>query len=151
IRFLTLDFMDHCVGETADRPPSERLTVADYTAVALKQPGLGLRDWIFAVPPFRDAPDQDEAYLAYLRAQKSDEEEVAKAGLMRALVPAFLTRCVETILASEPRVAIFTVTPPFGEAVPALVLARMLKARSPALPIVFFGGDCDGPMGAALH
>src|SRR6202008_4373464 len=96
IRFLTLDFMDHCVGETADRPLGERLTVADYTAVTEKQPGLGLRDWIFAVRPFRDAPDKDEAYLAYLRDQKVDEAEIVKACLMRALVPAFLARCVET-------------------------------------------------------
>jgi ribosomal peptide maturation radical SAM protein 1 len=150
-RFLTLDFMDHCVGETADRPPAERLTVADYMAVSLKQPGLGLRDWIFAVPPFQDAPDKDEAYLAYLRQRQVDDAEIGKACLMRALVPAFLGRCVETVLASGPRLALFTVTPPYSETVPALVLARMLKDRDGSLPIVFFGGDADGPMGAALH
>jgi len=144
IRFLTLDFMEDCVG-------AEHLTVADYTGVSLRQPGLGLRDWIFAVPPFRDDPDKDAAYLAYLREQKVDEAEIAKATQMRAVVPAFLGRCVETVLASEPRVVVFTVTPPFGETVPALVLAKMLKERQVSLPIVFFGGDCDGPMGAALH
>jgi len=84
-RWLTLDFMDHCVAE--------RFTVADYKAVSERQPGLGLREWIFAVPPFRDAPAEDEAYLAYLRQRKVDEAEIANACRMRALVPGFLERC----------------------------------------------------------
>jgi ribosomal peptide maturation radical SAM protein 1 len=148
---LTLEFMDHCVSKTADRPVAERLTASDYTAVSEKQPGLGLRDWIFAVPPFRDSPHDDEAYLTYLREQKVDEAEILKASAMRAVVPAFLERSVETVLASEPGVVAFTVTPPFSETAPALVLSQMLKVRDASLPIVFFGGDCDGPMGAALH
>ena len=142
-RWLTLDFMDHCV--------TERLTPADYKAVSEKQPGLGLREWIFAVPPFRDAPAENEAYLAYLRQQQVDEAEIANACRMRALVPGFLERCAETVLADGPRVVGFTLTSPFSESVPALVLAKMLKARDASLSIVFFGTDCDGPMGAALH
>src|SRR6185295_12738600 len=142
-RWLTLDFMDHCVAE--------RFTVADYKAVSERQPGLGLREWIFAVPPFRDAPAEDEAYLAYLRQRKVDEAEIANACRMRALVPGFLERCAETVLATGPRVVGFTLTSPFSESVPALVLAKMLKARDASLSIVFFGTDCDGPMGAALH
>jgi ribosomal peptide maturation radical SAM protein 1 len=79
------------------------------------------------------------------------ETEIVKVSVMREIVPAFLQHCVEAVLASRPRVALFTVTPPWGETVPALVLARMLKARDSSLSVAFFGGDGDGPMGAGLH
>jgi len=148
---LTLQFMEHCVTATADRPLPERLTVADYRAVSERQPGLGLREWIFAVSPFRDAPDPDAAYLSYLRSRKVTESEIAKVCAMREIVPAFLQQCVQAVLASRPRVVLLTLTPPWGETVAALVLAKMLKARDPSLSVVLFGGDADGPMGAALH
>jgi len=148
---LTLQFMEHCVTATADRPLPERLTVADYRAISERQPGLGLREWIFAVSPFRDAPDPDAAYLSYLRSRKVTESEIAKVCAMREIVPAFLQQCVQAVLASRPRVVLLTLTPPWGETVAALVLAKMLKARDPSLSVVLFGGDADGPMGAALH
>ena len=148
---FTLAFMDHCVRETAGRPAAERLAVPDYKAMSERQPGLGVREWIFAVPPFCDAPAEDEAYLAYLRQQKVEEAEIAKVCAMRALVPGFLEGCVESVLASGPRVVVFAATWPFSMSVPGLVLARMLKARDASLSIVFLGTECDGPMGAALH
>jgi len=110
---------------------------------------LGLGDWIFAVPPFRDAPDHDIQYLAHLRQQNVPEPEVATALTMRALVPAFLERTADDVLAAGPRVVGFSST--FSQNVPSLVLAKMLKQRNPSLAIVFGGGNCDGPMGAALH
>lgn len=39
----------------------------------------------------------------------------------------------------------------FSQNVPSLVLAKTLKQRNPSLIVVFGGGNCDGPMGAALH
>src|SRR5262249_48939581 len=109
-----------------------------------------LGNWIFAVPPFREnTVERDDEYLAYVRREGVPKADVAKAVLMRELVPAFLERCADEILASAPRVVGFTTA--FSQNVPSLVLARLLKARDPALVVVFGGANCDGPMGVALH
>jgi ribosomal peptide maturation radical SAM protein 1 len=149
VRSLMLAFMEHCLAGTAARPEAERIELADYAMVGEKNFPLGLGDWIFAVPPFRDAPDRDAQYLAHLREQNVPEPEVAKALAMRALVPTFLERTADEILAAGPRVVGFSST--FSQNVPSLVLAKALKERNPSLTIVFGGGNCDGPMGAALH
>jgi len=149
VRSLMLAFMEHCLVETAARPEVERIELADYRMVDEKNFPLGLGDWIFAVPPFRDAPDRDARYLAHLRQQNVPEAEVAAALAMRALVPAFLERTADEILAAGPRVVGFSST--FSQNLPSLVLAKMLKQRDPSLTIVFGGGNCEGPMGAALH
>lgn len=149
VRSLMLAFMEHCLAETAGRPEGERITVADYATVADEYPALGLGDWIFAVPPFRDDAERDAQYVAYLRQLGVPEPVVGKALVMRSLVPAFLERCVEEILASGTRMVGFTTT--FSQNVPSLVLAKLLKEREPRVAIVFGGGNCDGPMGAALH
>jgi ribosomal peptide maturation radical SAM protein 1 len=148
-RSLMLGFMEHCAAETAGRPPDERIGVADYGVVADEYSMLGLGDWIFAVPPFREIPAGDDPYLADLRARHVPEAVLAKALAMRALVPSFLERSADEILAAGPRVVGFTST--FSQNVPSLVLSRMLKRRDPSLAVVFGGGNCDGPMGAALH
>jgi ribosomal peptide maturation radical SAM protein 1 len=149
VRSLMLAFMEHCLAETAGRPEGERIELADYEMVGDKHFPLGLGDWIFAVPPFRDDPECDAQYLAHLRARGVPEAEVGRARTLRALVPAFLERAADEILAVGPRVVGFSTT--FSQNVPSLVLARMLKRRQPSLAIVFGGGNCEGPMGAALH
>src|SRR5688572_1265425 len=136
VRSLMLPFMEHCLAETAARPELERIALADYAMVGEKNFPLGLGDWIFAVPPFRDDPDRDAAYLAYLRAQHVPEPEVATALTMRALVPAFLERTADEILAAGPRV---------------VGLSSTFSQNVPSLAVGFGGGNCDGPMGAALH
>jgi hypothetical protein len=148
-RSLMLAFMQHCLAETAGRPEAERIELADYAMVGETNFPLGLGDWIFAVPPFRDDPDRDAQYLAHLRAQPVPDRDVAKVLTMRALVPAFLERAADEILAAGPRVVGFSST--FSQNVPSLALARLLKQHDPSLRIVFGGGNCDGPMGAVLH
>src|SRR6187200_2230339 len=59
VRSLMLVFMEHCVAETVGRAEGERITVSDYATVADEYPALGLGDWIFAVPPFRDNTERD--------------------------------------------------------------------------------------------
>jgi ribosomal peptide maturation radical SAM protein 1 len=147
-RSLMLSFMDHCLRETAGRPEGERIALDDYALVGEHFP-LGLGDWIFAVPPFRDIPGRDVDYLAYLRERKVPEADIARALMLRSLVPGFLERAADEILAAGPRVVGFSTT--FSQNVPSLVLARVLKQRDPSMTIVFGGGNCDGPMGAALH
>ncbi len=148
-RSFHLAFMDHCRRETAGRPEAGRIQLQDYEAVGDVHGRLGLGEWIFAVPPFRDAPHLDAQYLAHLRAQGVPEATMAKALAMRLLVPAFLEACAGDVLAARPRVAGFTCT--FSQTVPSLVLARLLKEWDPAITILFGGSSLDGRMGAALQ
>jgi ribosomal peptide maturation radical SAM protein 1 len=142
-----LDFMEHCLAETAHRPEPERIGLSDYTMVTTYSVGFG--NWIFAVPPFRDSPDADDAYLAYVRRIGVPERDIAKVCRMRSLVPAFLDRLAGEIVAAAPAIVGFTSA--FSQNVPSLVLAKLLKQRDPAITIVFGGANCEGPMGAALH
>ena len=146
---LKLAFMEHCLTATARRPEPERIRPADYQTVSNEYAAVGLGDWIFAVPPFWDAPDLDKQYLAYIRCQGVPEPDITKAVTMRALVPEFLDRCMEEILAAAPRVVGFTSG--YSQNISSLVLSKILKRRDPSLKIVFGGSNCDGPMGAALH
>ena len=91
---------------------------------------------------------QDDEYLDYARSQIS-EEAVVTAVKMKRFVPEFLTAAADELLAGKPRIVGFSTV--FQQNVASLVLAKILKARDPSLTIVFGGGNCDGPMGAALH
>ncbi len=146
---LWLTFMEHCLAATAHRPDDQRIQLRDYEMVSETRFAGGLGDWIFAVPPFREAPVDDEAYLAYVRGHGMSEPEIAKVLIMRSLVPAFLEHCATEILAPAPQVIGFSST--FSQNVPSLALAKLLKQRNPSVEIVFGGANCDGPMGAALH
>lgn len=149
VRSLWLDFAEHCLAQTAHLRGDERIRFADYMMVAETHSNVGLCEWIFAVPPFHDSRETDDAYLSYLRSRAVPESNIVKAFRMRALVPAFLKRCLETSLTPVPRVVGFTST--FHQNVPSLVLAKLLKLRDPSVQVVFGGANCDGPMGAALH
>jgi ribosomal peptide maturation radical SAM protein 1 len=148
VRSFKLDFMEHCRVATRGQPPARRIGLADYEAMAADHYWVGLGEWIFTVPPFREATGQDAAYLDYVRGHGVPERDIDNALAMRALVPAFLEARVDDVLSVGPRIVGFTST--FSQTVPSLVLARMLKAADPSLTIVFGGANCDGPMGAAL-
>ena len=123
------------------------LDLGDYQLLAYGAESIV--EWVFAVPPFRPAtPADDAAYLARLR-EVEDAALIDVAARARAQVPAFLDHWTEQILAREPKVVGFTTT--FVQTIPALALAHRLKARAPGVKIVLGGGNCDGPMGEALH
>jgi ribosomal peptide maturation radical SAM protein 1 len=145
-RSFFLTFAEHLVSSTGGVPEEECVSIADYGEVASRS---FLGDWIFSVPPFHDNREGDEHCFAYLRSRETPETLLRKALLMRQQVPAFLEACLEDILAAAPDAVGFTTT--FGQNVSSLVLAKLLKARAPSLPIVFGGANCDGQMGAALH
>jgi ribosomal peptide maturation radical SAM protein 1 len=148
VRSYHLAFAEHAVRETreSDRP----IRLADCARIANALTGVGAGDWVFAVPPYREADvARDEAYLADGGGGELTAEDVELLRRLRALVPAFLEACVDDILAVAPRIVGFTTT--FCQNVPSLVLARMLKERAPEITIVMGGANCDGPMGAALH
>lgn len=148
LRSFKLDFMEHCRVATRAHPEARRIGLADYEAVAADHYWVGLGEWIFAVPPFREGPGPHDAYLDYVRRHGVSEGDIEKALAMRALVPTFLETCVDDLIAAGPRIVGFTCT--FSQTVPSLVLAKLLKQRDPSLIIVFGGANCDGPMGAAL-
>ncbi len=153
VRSFNLAFMDYIASSDISLPEKTDISIDDYVEIAESFYSVGLGDWIFAVAPFPGAGKSDEQYLKYFRdyydAKGGREEMLAKALALRNLVPAFLARCVEDILAASPEVVGFTTT--FSQNVPSLVLAKLLKLRDPSLHIVFGGANCDGPMGDALH
>jgi hypothetical protein len=65
---LGLAFMDFCCTETAAFHEESRIGLAEYEAI-LNLTDTGLGDWIFAVPPFRDGPVADAAYVQFLRSR----------------------------------------------------------------------------------
>lgn len=149
-RSFNLAFMEYLVSVDAQLPETGRLfSIPDYLLVATYYYIVGLGDWIFAVAPFRQTRESDEEYFDYVRARTGLNEMIPRATRVRELVPAFLDQCVADILAAAPTIVGFTSV--FNQNVPSLVLAQLLKLRAPSLHIVFGGGNCEGPMGDALH
>jgi len=142
---LGLDFLDHCMAATADRPAGERLGVADYDLVVERSRDIGLGDWIFAEP----SAEADAGYERWVRAHPFVRDGLEVAHRFRQLVPSFLDRCAETLAARAPAVIGFTTGA--QQTLASLALARRLKARLPELRVVFGGANCQGEMGAALH
>mgnify|MGYP002623966348 CR=1 FL=1 len=68
---------------------------------------------------------------------------------MRGYAEEFVDLVVTEVLARAPSLVGFSTT--FMQNVPSLAVAKRIKARDPGVRIVFGGGNCDGPMGAALH
>jgi ribosomal peptide maturation radical SAM protein 1 len=143
-----LAFMEHLHSRTADTDEGQRLSVADYQRVACKDFVVNLGDWIFKVSPYAEPSSADDEYLDYARSQTS-EEAVRTAIQMKKFVPKFLAMAADEVLAGKPRIVGFSTV--FQQNVASLVLAKILKTRDPSLTIVLGGGNCDGPMGAALH
>ena len=143
-----LAFMEHLHSRTADAHEGQRLSVADYQRVACQDFVVNLGDWIFKVSPYAEPSPEDDEYLDYAGSQVS-EEAVITAVQMKRFVPEFLSAAADELLAGEPRIVGFSTV--FQQNIASLVLAKILKARDPSLTIVFGGGNCDGPMGAALH
>jgi ribosomal peptide maturation radical SAM protein 1 len=143
-----LAFMEHLYVRTAEADEGQRLSVTDYQRVACQDFVVNLGDWIFKVSPYAEPSPEDDDYLNYARSQIS-EEAVVTAVRMKEFVPEFLTAAVDELVAGKPRIVGFSTV--FQQNVASLVLAKLLKANDPSLTIVFGGGNCDGPMGAALH
>jgi ribosomal peptide maturation radical SAM protein 1 len=143
-----LVFMEHLYSRTADGDDCQRISVADYRHVACQDFGVNLGDWIFKVSPYAEPSPEDDEYLDYARSQ-IPEEAVMTAIKMKRLVPEFLAMAADEVLAGKPRIVGFSTV--FQQNVASLVLAKILKARDPSITIVLGGGNCDGPMGAALH
>ncbi len=105
-----------------------------------------LGEWLFAraLRPIRE--DEAALYREHVLARHAPEASAVLESAL-PLVEPFVEACVEQVLASKPAVVGFTST--FAQHVPSLAVAARLKARAPALPIVFGGANCEGEMGLA--
>jgi ribosomal peptide maturation radical SAM protein 1 len=142
---LYLDAAAYFIAATASLPEAERLTVEDYQQVASRWWTVGLGDWIFC----EAEPSREPAYRDYARSRGIRDGVLERARRMRSLVPGFLARCAEEVLAERPGIVGFTSS--FNQNLGSLALARELKRRDGSIQILFGGANCDGPMGAALH
>ena len=145
---LELSFVDH-LKRTLGSSGKPVSIVEQYLQIATNDFIVQLGDWIFCVPPFIESPIDDEAYLRIARERGITDESISIAHKMKASVPGFLELAAAEILACAPRIVGFSTV--FQQNIASLVLAKVLKTRDPSLTIVFGGGNCDGPMGAALH
>jgi len=146
---LELSFMEHLHARSANASDGEALTIDHYQAVATRDFIVNLGDWIFKVPPYADASAEDDEYLSYAASAGVTDAAIAIARRMKELVPEFLEAAADEILAGAPRIVGFSTV--FQQNIASLVLSKILKARDPSVTIVFGGGNCDGPMGSALH
>jgi len=133
------------VGSFEDEP----LLIEDYQHVACRDFVVNLGDWIFRVPPFAETSAIDDQYLEYVLSAGISQRAVTKAVQMKQFVPKFLDLALDEVLAANPKIVGFSSV--FQQNVASLVLAKMIKTRKPEITVVFGGGNCDGPMGAALH
>lgn len=121
------------------------ITPVDYMYVAEQGLFHGMGDWVFSgllnEPSF--GLSEFSRYLA--------DSGVApgRAADMRDLANGYVELAVRELDAHEPDVVGFTTT--FMQNVPTLVVARELKRKRPDVKVVLGGGNCDGPMGGALH
>jgi ribosomal peptide maturation radical SAM protein 1 len=146
-RSLAVDWMT-CLN--TELSPSDRFTVDEYERAGNATRFIGLADWAFAFPPVRKSSDlRDAEYLALLRSRGAQEDSIRKARAARELAPAFLARCADRIASDDPLLVGFSTT--FSQNHASLLLAHLIKQRSPTTPIVFGGSNCEGPMGLALH
>lgn len=122
------------------------LGVADYTNIAENGLFHGLGDWVFSGTLHRDPEFGVGALREYAEARGLD---IGLATRMRAYADEFVELAATEILAGDHDVIGFSTT--FMQNVPSLAVARKIKERAPHVAVVFGGGNCDGPMGAALH
>jgi ribosomal peptide maturation radical SAM protein 1 len=122
------------------------VTPDDYSD--LVEDGLfhGLGDWVFTSSLYGDATWPEERYAAHPATPQMHD---GPARRMRELAPEFVQRTADEVLASAPDVVGLTST--FMQNVPSLALAAELKRRRADVRVLLGGGNCDGPMGAALH
>jgi ribosomal peptide maturation radical SAM protein 1 len=120
--------------------------VDNYVEVAENGLFDGLGDWVFTGVLHGD-PDFGVAALRSYADSRGRSIRLAEE--MRLYADAFVDLAVTEILGLDPALVGFSTT--FMQNVPSLAVAKRLKALSPRTKVLFGGGNCDGPMGAALH
>jgi len=121
------------------------LTPYEYTAVAESGFMHVLGDWVFAGALY----GSQFGYAEMLRYAERERLHFRTVMVMREHAEEFVELVVDELIALDPELVGFTTT--FMQNVPSLAVARRLKERRPDITVLFGGGNCDGPMGVALH
>jgi ribosomal peptide maturation radical SAM protein 1 len=124
----------------------ERIGPDQYRSVADDGIFDELGDWVFT-GVLHDDPEFGVPELAAYSAEH--DVDIATVTTMREHAAAFVDLVAAEVLAQGPSLVGFTST--FMQNVPSLAAAKRLKQLDPSLRIIFGGGNCDGPMGAAIH
>jgi len=122
-----------------------RLAPADYVEVAENGIFQGIGDWVFT-GVLHGNDFGRTAFADYLERYDIDP---GRAFDMREHAEDFVDQAAREILDNEPDLVGFTTT--FMQNVPSLAVAARIKRYAPSVITVLGGGNCDGPMGAALH
>lgn len=122
------------------------LGVSEYNDIAENGLFDGLGDWVFTGALHRDMDFGVTALREYATERHID---MTLAERMRAHAAPFVELATSEILDREPVIVGFTST--FMQNVPSLAVAMRIKECAPGVKILFGGGNCDGPMGVALH
>jgi ribosomal peptide maturation radical SAM protein 1 len=121
------------------------LSTYDYTTVAETGFPHAIGDWVFG--GVLNGPDFGMAGMATYLADQGIPLRTITA--MRALAVEFVEIAAHEVLESGPSLVGFSTT--FMQNVPSLALAKRIKQLRPDVTVLLGGGNCDGPMGAALH
>jgi ribosomal peptide maturation radical SAM protein 1 len=133
-------------AEYLDEVSGGAMTLDDYAYIADWGVWHAMGEWVFA-GALHDDPDwRTGTFRAYVAERGLD---AGAAPRMRAHAGAFAELAAREILEQDPDIVGFTTT--FQQNTASLAVARRVKAARPGVRILFGGGNCDGPMGAALH
>jgi ribosomal peptide maturation radical SAM protein 1 len=124
----------------------ERIGPDEYQSVADDGIFDELGDWVFT-GVLHGNPDFGVPELRSYAEERG--LDISTAARMREHAAAFVDVVAAEVLELAPSLVGFTST--FMQNVPSLSVAKRLKQIEPGLKIIFGGGNCDGPMGAAIH
>ena len=126
---LGLAFLEHCYTATADLPDGARIQRRRVRRRREPRRQRSRENWIFSVPPFRDAPESDAKYpSAFLRSREVHDHTLQAALAMRPVGPGIPRGAWRTTsLPSVRRSVGFTST--FSQNVPSLVSHKILKLQ----------------------
>ncbi|MBC7270383.1 MAG: cobalamin B12-binding domain-containing protein, partial [Streptomyces sp.] len=136
-----LEFTDWITDRTS-------FTAQDYEYYALSSYFLGCGDWVFSSALYDDPEWMDEEFTEVM-TPKLRKSRMRMTRELHAVVPEFVARTAERIVAAEPDVVGFTST--FQQNTAALAAARHVKRLAPHIVTVMGGANCDSEQGAAVH
>ncbi|MGW1062076.1 RiPP maturation radical SAM C-methyltransferase [Micromonospora rubida] len=132
-------------ADLLDEESDGAITPDDYAYIANVGVWHSIGEWVFASALYEDPSWRTDEFLAYLADRRVDP---GKALVMRPYADRFIDMTVDHLLGLDPDLVGFTTT--FSQNTASLAVARRLKRRRPSLPVVIGGGNCEGPMGAAM-
>jgi len=124
----------------------QEITPDDYAHVADTGIFHSLGDWVFGGAL---SGNEEFGYQPYIDYLDRVGFELGKTSRMREVAAEFIADAAAEILMTRPDVVGLSTT--FMQNAPSLALASRIKSLAPEVTVVLGGGNCDGPMGVALH